>query len=137
MASVISQGKLAWLIVMCGLVAACSPPPFVETQRVKSPSSTLDAIIGERQTDATVATPTEVFVVRAGEAVAGEPIFRADHVSGLTAVWKSDRELLVRAEAARVFLYSPKAVFDDGDSQTVAIKLDVSKLECETTGPCQ
>ena len=59
-------------------------PPFVETQRRRrAPQSTLDAVIGERQTDATVATPTEVFVVKAGEAVAGEPIFRADHVSDL------------------------------------------------------
>src|SRR4051794_15966339 len=112
---------------MCGLVAACSPPPFVETQRVKSPSSTLDVVIGERQTDATVATPTEVFVVKAGEAVAGEPIFRADHVSDLVAIWNSDRELLLRAEAARVFLYSPKVVLGAGELHTVEIKLDISK----------
>jgi len=125
----VGQQRLVWLVVTCGLLTACSPT-LVETERVKNPSGSLDAVIGERQTDATAATPTEVFIVKSGDSIAGEPFFRADHVSGMRATWNSDRDLLLHAEAARVFLYSPKVLLANEESQAVTVKLDVTKLEC-------
>jgi hypothetical protein len=85
------------------LLAACSPK-ITEVSRVRDPSGRLDAIVVIRETDATVATPTEIFVRPAGLAAKGEPIFDADKVEGLKVDWLAADVLRVRAQEARSFL---------------------------------
>lgn len=88
--------------LLCSVAISCSPK-VRETGRVGSLDGSLDAIVAEADTDATVATPSEVYVVKRGGGVSGNPVFRADNVDGLDVRW-IDRRLIIRASKARVFL---------------------------------
>jgi hypothetical protein len=85
------------------LVAGCAPA-IKEVRRVSSPDGLLEAVIAVRQTDATVPTPTEVYLLQSKSAPSGEPVWRADNVSGLELAWVEGRSLQIRASEARVFL---------------------------------
>ena len=83
------------------------PRVYHEQQRTPAPNEGLDAVVTERETDATVATPTEVFLVPTGEKVSGEPIWLADHAEGVQVVWHGPIHLEIRAPKARTFRHTP------------------------------
>jgi hypothetical protein len=84
-------------------MAGCSPV-VRELSRLPNPDGSVDAVTAIKETDATVATPTEVYVVGHGQPLSHDPVFRADNVDGLSLLWTSDRRLVVHAANARVFL---------------------------------
>lgn len=92
-----------FLFFMFLIVVACSFKSL-EIIRLSNPSNEIDAIIALRETDTTVATPTEICLVQIQSKISGEPVFRADRVDGLRVFWEGDRVLKVRADKARVFL---------------------------------
>lgn len=106
------------------------PSAIVEVARSKSPDGVLESVIVTRATDATVATPTEVYLVPKGGEVKGEPFFRADHVSGISVSWRSDSNLLVQATEARPFRQEATArVILKKGTRTVALVYGIDKLD--------
>lgn len=99
-------------------------------QRISNASGSVDAVIAIKETGATVATPTEIYVVPKGEKVKGDPIFRADNVEGLSLIWNGESKLIIRAEKARVFLQSKTLKVDvpGKQSQTVSMQLAIKDL---------
>ncbi|WP_338759776.1 hypothetical protein [Massilia sp. METH4] len=110
-------------------VSACAPS-LTEIQRLSDSEAMLDAVIAERETDATVDTPTELYVVSHAAAVSGEPVLRMDKVDSLRVTWESDRNLTAHAETARVFLYVRELALKDarGNSRTISIRLNIKNL---------
>lgn len=84
-------------------VLGCSPKR-TEIGRVTNPTRSLDAVLVLRETGATVATPTEIFLTSVGGRPTGDPIFRADKVEGLRAEWMAADVLRISAQAARTFV---------------------------------
>ncbi len=96
-------GRIA-VIGMAMLAASCSPK-MKENLRVRSPDGSVDAVIAERLTDATVATPTEIYIAgRDVTPTATGLLFRADQVDGLEVTWSGGDSLMVSAAAARTFV---------------------------------
>jgi hypothetical protein len=108
------------------LLAACAPK-ISETNRIPDPTGAIDAIAAIRETDATVATPTEVYLTPAGGAPKGDPVFRADNVEHLNVEWLSQDLLHISAESARIFLFSSKFVVHTtrGD-RTIRFRYDIA-----------
>lgn len=120
----IQGGFIAILISLP--VVACTPKAVEEVERVSSPNGLVDAVSAERLTDATVATPTEVYLVASGQSI-GLPVFSADKVEGLRVTWDGDSQLIIRANVARVFIHSPKAVVRLlHGNQAIDVRLDIS-----------
>lgn len=97
----VMRASLSALLV--GALTTCGQETK-ELERLSNPDGTLDAIISVRETDATVATPTEIYVGTKGSKIQGDVIFRADHVDGLQVVWPESGKLVIRAKTARIFL---------------------------------
>lgn len=87
---------------LSALMAPC-PPPCRELSRVSNPWLPVDAVIAERLSGATVATPTLVFVVSKGEPIPDNGAFLCDHARGVNVAWTAANRLEVSAESARVF----------------------------------
>lgn len=98
--------KRIWsgLLACVFLVAAGCGPAFEEVQRIVSQDRLVDAVVFNRLTDATVATPTEIFVLPAGGGPSGDSVWRADKVVGLVVTWTSASTLQIEAKEARVFV---------------------------------
>ena len=98
-----------------------------EVSRVVNESSAIDAVIANRETDATVATPTEIYITQKDGRAKGEPVFRADNVEGLKLEWRGSEDLKVHAEKARVFLQSTSVKVDSASkkSHIIHIQFDI------------
>lgn len=121
---IVMQASLYALLV--GALSACGAETK-ELQRVSNSDGTLDAIIAIRETGATVATPTEIYVETKGSKIQGDAIFRADNVDGLEAAWPENGKLVIRAKTARIFL-EPKGSSVDvpGAKRRIAVVLEVN-----------
>ena len=119
--------KLRYVIQSALLLSlvACSNE-VREMQRVSNASRSIDAVIAIKETGATVATPTEIYVVPSGGEVKGAPIFRADNVEGLVLTWDGESKLIIRAEKARVFLQSGTSRVDVPGKQSRAIGVELA-----------
>lgn len=116
---------ISTLVACVTFLSACSAK-VSETQRLTNSSGTIDAIMAIRETDATVATPTEIYLVRHGAKISGaQPIFRADKIDGLSLKWKSDSYLLIRARMARVFVR--RANYNVGSGQNITVGFSVER----------
>ncbi len=74
-----------------------------ELSRITSSDSIVDAVLVERLTGATVATPDEVYIVPKGGVPKGEPLFRCDHAENLSVHWAGQRVLTIQYSKARIF----------------------------------
>lgn len=118
----------AWLAGVALVATACSPT-LEELHRVRTDDGLVDAVTFARQTDATVPTPTEIYVLPAGNGPSGEAIWRADKVRGLVLSWTSDSTLVIQAEEARVFLERDLAEvsLNGGVSRKVAVSYRIGQ----------
>lgn len=118
--------NLAIAIVVSLLAVACAPKTM-EVTRVPSPNGSVDAVSAVRETDATVATPTEIYLAGRGQSIEGSPVFRADKVVGLSLTWDGDAQLVIHAEVARVFLYShqTRVEVSGAGRKLVSVLLDI------------
>ena len=113
------------------LVVGCSVE-VTEKQRISNATSSIDAVVAIKETNATVATPTEVYVLPKGQKISGDPVFRADNVAGLRLVWDNESQLTIHADKARVFLNLPISKIDvPGKSHQMAIdiRLEIKDLK--------
>ncbi len=117
------KGQIFTLGALMTLVA-CSPPSH-ELDRSPNLSRTIDAVTVERDTEATVATPTEIYLSLHNHKASGSPVFRADKVEGLQLQWLSPTRLLIRAQAARVFLRESSCRVTDS-SFDVGVKYEIA-----------
>jgi hypothetical protein len=99
-----------------------------EIQRISNADS-IDAVIAIQETGATVATPTEVYLLPKSQNIQGDPVFRADHVEGLKVTWAGESLLIIYARKARIFLGASSCVVDtpDGRHQVVTIRLVIDE----------
>lgn len=118
----------ALLFVLGANLTACSNQ-ITELQRVTNASKSLDAVVAVKETDATVATPTEIFVVPSGQNAKDNPVFRADNIEGLVVSWENDSNLIIRAKKARVFLDRETVVIDIPGSGKEAISVNLQIME--------
>lgn len=121
------QGQVVALVCAPAiLVAACSPK-ITEQNRVRDPSGGLDAVVAVLETDATVATPTVVYVRPAGASAKGEPVFDADKVEGLKVDWLASDVLRIGAQSARSFVEETAyAASVDGRRRNIRIKYEIA-----------
>lgn len=76
-------------------------------ERYGSPDRVLDAVLVERLTNATVATPIELFLVPSGhDWKTQSPVFRGTELEGLQIVWQRPRYLEIRYKKGRVFSFA-------------------------------
>jgi hypothetical protein len=98
--------SIALLGVMVVTLNGCGKPPTREIARIQSPDAVVDAVLAERAVGATVATPSEVYIVPHGGKIEGGPLLRADNMRDLKLTWKQPRLLEVRYSKGRVFSFT-------------------------------
>lgn len=92
-----------WLRILVMVFLAACAPKVEERSRVTSPSKKVDAVIAVRDTGATVATPTVIYLLAANAPIIGDPMIVADGVEGLSLEWVDDATLIINADTARLF----------------------------------
>jgi len=119
------------VVVFVGLFFWLLIPSVREVNRIPNPGMTLDAVLAEKETDATVATPIVVYVVaHGGDIDESGLVFQADHVQKLSAVWSSDDQLVITADQARVFRHRPnQEVSSRRGRVALRVSLKVKTLE--------
>ena len=122
------------MLFKCGLVfialvtSACSKPSMQEISRITSPDSTVDAVLIERGVGATVATPSEIYIVPKGEPVSGEPLLRGDHMDKLTMTWKPSRLLDIGYAKGRIFSFRNFWESAEVQNWTYIVELKLTKI---------
>jgi hypothetical protein len=111
------------------ILTACEQN-VTEIKRTPNTDGSIDAVIAIKETGATVATPTEIYLVSHGQKIQGQPVFRADNVEKLALIWDNAIELRIRAKVARVFLNEKSTQITTGakPTQSITIKLDIDDL---------
>jgi hypothetical protein len=104
---------LALRNAVCGVIAAvaaagCNSPDSREVKRATSPDGVVDIVVTSKDdVSATVATPTELYIVKRGEAWnEHSPILKGDNLEGLEANWQSPRQLEIGIQQGRVFSFT-------------------------------
>lgn len=110
-------------VVLVVTVTACSDD-IIERQRISNLQKSLDAVVAIKETGATVATPTEVFITPAGTAVTGNPVFLADKVEDLRVDWRNESTVVIHAKSARVFTHVT-VVNGNSDHPPTKVELDI------------
>lgn len=99
--------SLIFLFVFVSAASCGVPPPGKEIHRATSPDKIVDAILVERQTGATVATPTELYIVPSGQDWKDKlPVLRGDHLEGLQISWQQPRFLEIHYKKGRIFSFT-------------------------------
>ncbi|RXF73013.1 hypothetical protein [Hansschlegelia zhihuaiae] len=115
--------RLAKAVAAALVLAGCSPERSI-VGRTSDPTGELDAVRAEVLTDATVATPLEIYVVAKGARISGDPIFRADKVVKLRVVWLNASEVEIQADEARIFLHQHTTSVD---GRAITLKTAIKK----------
>lgn len=102
-------------------MTSCIDNSATELSRVSN--GAVDAILAIKNTDATVATPTEVYIVAKGGKLNSSPIFRADKVEGLVLIWEGESVLIIRADKARIFLKTPSIEIETTSKKLVKVTI--------------
>ena len=117
---------ISWSVLV-PLVASCSQAPATadikEMTRLSSPDAVVDAVVGYRNTSATVSTPYYVYIVKKGEPIHGTPVMTCDHVNSLSVSWRATRALDVHYVKAHIFLFSN--IWRSGDLQNWTYVVEV------------
>lgn len=95
---------IVWLVCItsCG-----SQPERREMQRVTSPDKRVDAVLVQRGTGATTATPMELYLVSSGLDWRKEsPLLRGDKFDGFKIIWKHSRFLEIHYKKGRIFTFT-------------------------------
>lgn len=94
-------------LLLIGIAGCSSSPVGKETQRETSPDKLVDAVLVSRETGATVATATELYLVPTGQDWNGEtPILRGDKFEGAHVRWRGARFLEIRYAKGRIFSFT-------------------------------
>ena len=104
---------------------------YEETQRIKSPDGTLEAVIGTGGGGATTSTLTLIYIVKTNAKVSFEDrrgsVFGADHIKGLSIRWKNSRFLDIQFDEARIMDFSN--YWAHGLNTVVEVKLSPTNPE--------
>lgn len=115
--------RAAWGLLIA--LVGCGSMPVYEQSRSTDPSGRLDAIVVERGTDATVATPTQVFIASRGQTITPDtplkPVVIADRVRKASVTWISNGRLRVELQGGRVFRHRG---VDQPGGVVVEVRLD-------------
>ncbi len=118
----LSNLKKFWFLIC---LYGCGPMPVDEKLRRTDPSGRFDAVVVERGTDATVATPTQVFIAPKGQVIPpnikSKPVLTADHVEKAEVIWPSSGRLQIELKGGRVFRHSS---LDEATGVIVEVSVD-------------
>lgn len=121
-----------WLLVC---LYGCGPMPVDEKLRRTDPSGRFDAVVVERGTDATVATPTQVFVAPKGQVIPpnikSKPVLTADHVEKAELIWPSSGRLQIELKGGRVYRHLH---LDEASGVVVEVRVDGVKRKPSSSG---
>lgn len=121
--------RIFFRIVMLTSLVACTVETN-EISRLPNPAKEIDAVVALRETGATVATPTEIYIVKLLSKIESDPVFRADKIEGLKISWEGNEVVVVHADKARVFLRKPmKDVYIAGEYRRVRINYEILSEE--------
>jgi len=99
--------RIAAVSVLC-VLASCADENVQGTEkaRVSSPDGVVDAVLIVKETDATVATPSELYVVPKGtKPTKSAMIMRGDYFANVSLKWKEPRFLELHYDTGRVFTF--------------------------------
>ena len=103
----------------------CGPMPVDEKLRRTDPSGKLDAIVVERGSDATVATPTQVFIAPKSQAIPpdtkSKPVVTADHVEKAEVTWQSAGRVQIDLKGGRIYRHLPS---DESTGVVIQLRVD-------------
>jgi hypothetical protein len=128
---VISATVVAGLFALATFALTIFEEPKLDiVDRHSSPDAELEAIHVMPETGATDGFVDWIYVVKAGHAPSGKPIFVADKVDGGIAIgWSSNAEITVSAKSARIFRSEPATVSLPGSkTREVTIRLDIADI---------
>lgn len=112
-------------VVLLLSLYGCGASPVDEKLRRTDPSGKLDAIVVERGSDATVATPTQVFIAPKGQAIPpdtkSQPVMTADHVEKAEVTWPSAGRLQIDLRGGRIFRHASK---DESTGVVIELRID-------------
>ena len=107
-----------------------------EKVRLADPSGKLDAIVVERGTDATVASPTQVFIEPKGQVIRpdtkSEPVLIADHVEKTEVTWVTSGRVRINIKGGRIFRHF---AMDKPSGVVIEVFLDGAQHKPETGPP--
>ncbi len=107
--------RLAAALVLC-LLSGCDNTSslagkweYKEVKRTGSPGSLVEAVLVTGDAGATTSTSSMVYLVPAGARLEvkeeGDCIFAADHIKGLSIVWKKPQLLEIQYDEARILQF--------------------------------
>ena len=87
-------------------IAGCSYPES-EKSRISSPDQKLDVVVTNVESNATVATPTRIYIVPSGKNTEHEkPILNADNFKIKSIKWVGPKQLFIAFYSGRIFYYA-------------------------------
>lgn len=91
------------LILGCGFSSPCHD---TELERIKSPDNKVEVVLVQRDCGATTSKSFNVFVVGTGKKTqADDLVFKADHIEGLSLLWREPKFLEIKYKQARIFQF--------------------------------
>jgi hypothetical protein len=88
------------------LTGGCDSPVLKELNRFTSPDKVVDVVVATRETDATAASSTELYIVPVGKEPSGTPLLIADNVKDLNPEWVAPKILIISLSSGRIFQYA-------------------------------
>lgn len=89
------------VLIMCACRGGLS-----ERARVTSPDGTLQAVVAERASSATVSTPIELYLVPIYGTLPSEPVLLGDRFENLRVSWKGPTLVEVQYDKGRIFRFT-------------------------------
>jgi hypothetical protein len=112
------------------VLAGCSYSESEKT-RISSPDHKVDVVTTDIGTDATVATPTRIYIVPVGDKIKGEkPILIADQFKIKSIKWVGPKQLIISFYSGRIFQY--ENVWNSKDVDNFQHEIRVFLLDTNT-----
>jgi hypothetical protein len=118
--------RFAAMVAIIPGLSSCANRDIVRVRR-PSPDGKVEALLVERETGATVATPMLLYIVKAGDtAPTGEPVLLGDNFEDLSIKWVEAKLLSVTYRKGRIFKFTNfwESSAVDNWSYVVEIRLD-------------
>lgn len=94
------------IVIFMFFLSSCSkinPCGEEEVSRILSMDSKVDAVVLKKSCGATTSSLMQVFIVKTGEKIEGEPVFKADKIIDLEVSWSAPKKLTIEYKEARIF----------------------------------
>ena len=144
------------LLVLCGLagvICGCGPTSvvprlagsweYIETARVKSPDSLVEAVLVTGDAGATTSTITKLYLLPAGgscdptDEIQNKARFAGDHIKNLQVSWKSPKLLEIQYDEARIIHFHNQWYHPEVQNLRHVVELRLSPTSAEHSLPAR